>query len=108
MVEKQLRSLGLRFPAAAPPPSPDQIRHPIGRPPVARPGWEEFLVAQKRASDAWPAEAAGRITAARRCYDAGTHEMVSLTTREGWTQLYCRPRRVPAGARSFFASVGAA
>ena len=102
MVEQQLRSLGLRLRAPARPPTSDGVRRPTGRPPAARPGWEEHLVAQKPVGEPWPAEARGRIAKARAYYEAGTHEMVSCTTPDGWTQLYCRPRRAPTARRSYF------
>lgn len=105
MVEQQLRSLGLRVGAPMRPPE-DDIRRPVGRPPAARSGWEQFLVAQKRVGDGWPDEAANRIKAARKCYEAGTHEMCSHTTKEGWTQLYCKPRAKPAGKRDYFTREG--
>ena len=96
MVQERLRSLGLRFTPG------DGVRLPAGRPPPARTGWELHLVASKRAGEAWPGAAMARIQAARACYDAGTHELVSCTTEQGWTQLYCRPRRVPVPQRSYF------
>lgn len=98
MVEQQLRSLGLRLVT-------DGVRRPRGRPAPPKAGWESYLVAQKPVGEPWPDEAANRITAARKCYEAGTHEMVSLTTKEGWTQLYCKPRRQSAGRRVYFSDV---
>lgn len=100
-MEEQLRSMGLRVGRR---PAPDGVRRPTGDPPPARAGWEGYLVTQKRVGDPWPPEAANQIAAARRCYEAGTHEMLSTTTAEGWTQLYLIPRRQKAPARSYFST----
>lgn len=102
MVEQQLRSLGLRLRGPGRPPSSDGVRRPSGPPPPARAGWEAFLVASKPVAEPWPAKARPAIALARQRYEAGTHEMVSCTTPDGWTQLYSRPRQVPAGYRPYF------
>lgn len=105
MYEQQLRGLGLRIrPAGGRPPKPvaDDVRRPTGRPPAPRPGWEGYLVAQKPVADSWPPEKRAAIAAARASYEAGTHEMTSCTTPDGWTQLYCRPRKTPAPKRNYF------
>ncbi|KQS75059.1 hypothetical protein ASG32_08150 [Methylobacterium sp. Leaf361] len=94
--------MGLRIRAADAPPVDDGVRRPTGRPAPARPGWEDFLVAVKPVGDPWPPAVRARIQQARARYEAGTHEMVTCTTKDGWTQLYSRPRRVPAGPRPYF------
>jgi hypothetical protein len=94
--------MGLRLRAPDAPPVDDGVRRPKGQPAPAKPGWEAFLVASKPVGDPWPAKARSAIEQARQRYEAGTHEMVSCTTPDGWTQLYSRPRQVPAGYRPYF------
>lgn len=107
MVEQRLREMGLRFRSPAPPPTKDDgVRRPSGQPAPAKAGWEAFLVASKPVGEPWPDRSRPAIFLARQRYEAGTHEMVSCTTQDGWTQLYCRPRRKPAAPRPYF-SLGA-
>ena len=106
MVEQRLREMGLRLRSPAPPPPTDDVRRPSGKPAPAKAGWEAYLVASKPVGEPWPARSRPAICLARQRYEAGTHEMVSCTTKDGWTQLYSPPRRVPAGHRPYF-SVGA-
>lgn len=94
--------MGLRLRAADAPPVDDGVRRPKGQPAPARAGWEAYLVASKPVGEPWPASARTAIAQARSRYEAGTHEMVSCTTQDGWTQLYSKPRREPAGHRPYF------
>lgn len=98
-MQDQLKRMGIRMRA---PVVPEDVRLPTGTPDPAMPGWEPYLVATKPAGSVWPASLTGAILEARRLYDAGTHEMVTRTTRGGWSQLYCRPRRQAAEPREYF------
>ena len=65
-----------------------------------RPDLRPYLVARKQAHAAWH-NRDPEIVAARRAYDAGTHEMV--TGRDGqWLLLYSIPRHVAAVREPYF------
>jgi len=100
MIARRLKSLGL-----------DLRINETPRPPAARIGWENHLVTQRGPDDGeYPSADRERVRAARAAYDAGTHEMftVTVTTQDGrWTQLYLRPRKQPTQQRRYFTREGA-
>jgi hypothetical protein len=115
-ISKVARSLGIdyfalksKFPNTHPPigtfksangPEPVDIRV------LGRPGFEQYVIAVKRAGSFWPSKYKDVIAEARARFDAGTHEMFQ-TPNSGWVVQYLIPRRHPTARRSFFSSMGA-
>lgn len=113
---KVARSLGIdyfalksKFPNTHPPigtfqsatgPEPVDIRV------LGRPGFEQYVIAIKRAGSFWPSKYKDIIDEARLRFDAGTHEMFQ-TSNAGWVVQYLIPRRYPTARRHFFSSMGA-
>lgn len=71
---------------------------------LGKPGVEQYVVAVKRAGDAWPDKYAAIIADARRKFDAGTHEMFQ-SNNSGWVVQYLIPYLVPVARRTFFSTM---
>jgi len=68
---------------------------------MAKPGWEPFAVAVKRAGCAWPEKYSFILYQARKAFDNGTHMMFQTTT-DGWVVQYLYPRKYPVKPARFF------
>lgn len=91
---------GNKIPTFVPPsrPEPADIRE------LGREGWKGWVIAAKRAGEAWPAKYDNVIKDARVSFDNGTHEMYQ-TTDNGWVALYLIPRTRSIQRKPFFASM---
>lgn len=73
---------------------------------LGRPGFQQHVIAVKRAGHEWPDKYDEVIASARKLFDAGTHEMFQ-TPSNGWVVQYLIPRTRPTRPRRFFATMGA-
>lgn len=73
----------------------------VNKPPIesSRKDLAPYQVAVKRSDRGWGDRNA--VLAARRAYNAGTHELVQHQ-KDGWTWLYSVPRKDPVPPRKYF------
>lgn len=71
---------------------------------LGRPGFEQYVIAIKRQGGFWGTKHHEALRAARRAFDAGTHEMFQAPAK-GWVVQYLIPRLIPCAPRRFFESV---
>lgn len=86
-----------KIPYFVPPsqPEPEDIRT------LGRPGYEQHVIAAKRAGELWPMKYEDIIKAARESFDRGTHDMYQ-TTDNGWVALYLIPLKRAITRKPFF------
>lgn len=105
------RALGLDYHALKQkfPQTYEPLKTPVGPEPtniktLGKPALAEFVIAVKKAGQAWPEKYDAVIADARRKFDAGTHEMFQ-SNNEGWVVQYLIPHLVPQPRRQFFSSM---
>jgi hypothetical protein len=81
-----------------------QERRPLE--PIGRVALRKYQIAFRHSTNtSWSVEDMPAILAARKRYDAGTHEVFQEKT-EGWYILYCKPRRQQTANRHWFSTMG--
>lgn len=71
---------------------------------LGRKGFEQFVIAVKKAGHSWPDKYKPAIEDARKKFDAGTHEMFQ-SNGNGWVVQYLIPYLVPRERRQFFSTM---
>lgn len=80
-------------------PEPDNIRN------LGKDGMQQYVIAIKKAGQAWPDKYNSVIVDARKKFDAGTHEMFQGRNNEGWVVQYLIPYLIPRPRRTFFSTM---
>lgn len=87
-------------------PRPPRGPEPVNIGILGRPGLRHCVIAVKRDGDPyWPKKYREVIMQARTAYDAGTHEMATGLSQDGWVVLYLIPLERPVPPRIYFGTL---